>query len=372
MKFIWYPLILIMGLSSQLVAVELDLSSSRLTFSGGVGQLTLSVSAPTALTAFGDDDQLVVQIFDEKFSLVGSFEDVPFELTHDKNGRVNFVLSGLTVFSIDQIGFNATRRGGQYVVRFSSNSILSDLSTPKGPSLPERILVAVDAGHGGRDPGAVRGEAKEKDLMRIVAEELEVALLSTGRYDVFLTRPGDDYVSLFERRTRALKQGADIFVSLHADAILEGQAQGLTVYTLRRLPRLTLTDRILSQSEIAEIFPAATELVQFHQAQLSLIEHGFVYTKPRSQALAEVMVRSFSTAMGETRDRPLLEADLAVLKNPVIPSILVELGFLSNTRDLANLQRADWRARAISGIILALDEWAENDPFLRTKSDTPQ
>ncbi len=234
--------------------------------------------------------------------------------------------------------------------------------TGRGRQLGDRPLVIVlDPGHGGFDPGAQNGGFSEAVLMLTFARELREKLVRAGPYEVILTRNADTFVPLPERVAIARRAGADAFLSLHADALVEGRATGATVYTLSAEGSDTASEVLAERLDRADLL-AGVDLSGAEDAvAVALMDLARTETTPRSEALADHMVRGLDAALGAMHKRPRLRADFSVLRAPDIPSVLVELGFLSSDDDLQNLLNPDWRDQAANGILAALEAWALDD-----------
>ncbi|WP_298917911.1 N-acetylmuramoyl-L-alanine amidase [uncultured Roseobacter sp.] len=233
------------------------------------------------------------------------------------------------------------------------------------PVADERFVVAIDPGHGGVDPGAEREEVAEKDLMLKIAFELREELLRSGQADVVLTREADTFVSLEGRVAIAHRAGADVFLSLHADALSQGGAQGATVYTLSDEASDTATAHLAARHNRADII-AGTDLTgSDDQIASVLLDLARQETEPRSAALAHQLAQGMADAGGPMNRRPLRKAGFSVLKSADIPSVLVEVGFLSSERDLTNLLDPVWRAGIVDGMVQAILTWRDADAAKR-------
>lgn len=224
-----------------------------------------------------------------------------------------------------------------------------------------RRMVVIDPGHGGVDPGAQREGIDEADLMLKFARELREQLVRTGRYDVILTREADDFVSLPMRVSIARAAGADAFLSLHADALAEGRATGTTIYTLSDDASDKASEKLAERQDRTDIVAGVDLTAQDDQIATVLMDLARRETDPRTDRLADALVVGLQSAIGKLHKRPRLEAGFSVLKAPDIPSVLIELGFMSSQSDLDRLQDAEWRSKAALGIIDALDRWALED-----------
>lgn len=223
------------------------------------------------------------------------------------------------------------------------------------------VVIALDPGHGGIDPGAERDGAVEADLMLGFARELRDTLMRAGNFEVVLTRDADVFVPLELRQSMARAKGADVFISLHADALAEGRASGATIYTLSDTASDAASEKLAERHDRGDLLAGLDLSAQDDVIAGVLMDMARIETAPRSDRLAEALVLGLDQTIGTLHKRPRLEASFSVLKAADIPSVLIELGFLSNTRDLENLQSPEWRAAAAEGIRDALRIWAAAD-----------
>ena len=228
-----------------------------------------------------------------------------------------------------------------------------------------KLLVMLDPGHGGIDPGAQADGADEADLVLQFAKEFREVLLRTGRYEVALTREEDVFVSLQGRVALAHEAGTDLFISLHADALAEGRAHGASVYTLAGKasdPASAALAALHDRGEVIAGFDLSNTDDQVAQVLLDLVRQD---SAPRSGSLAGHLVAGIRNALGHVHKRPLRQAEFGVLKSPHMPSVLVELGFLTSRQDLDNLRDPIWRAAMAAGLRDGIDAWAEEDAVLK-------
>jgi len=224
-----------------------------------------------------------------------------------------------------------------------------------------RITVVLDPGHGGVDPGAVRGEHTEADLVLTFARELQDALRRTDRVEVILTRDADVFVPLPTRVTLARAAEADLFISIHADALAEGRAQGATVYTLSDTASDAAAEALAEQHDRADLVQGidlhgADDVVAGVLMDLARLE-----TAPRSDALAAAMVEAIGGAGLRLHAQPQGEAGFTVLRAADIPSVLLEIGFMSDERDLANILDPVWRVGMQEALVEAILAWSDAD-----------
>lgn len=224
-----------------------------------------------------------------------------------------------------------------------------------------RLRVVIDPGHGGVDPGAERDGLREADLMLTFARELEEMLLRAGGFEVALTREADSFVSLDSRVRIAHEAGADVFLSLHADALGEGRASGATVYTLAEEATDAAAAALAARHDRDDLLAGVDLRGQDDAVARALMGLARTATTPRSDALADTLVETIRASTGNMHPRPRQAAAFSVLKAPDIPSVLVELGFLSDAQDRANLTDPQWRSRMARGILEGLRRWSDAD-----------
>lgn len=223
------------------------------------------------------------------------------------------------------------------------------------------LRVMLDPGHGGIDPGAETDAIDEKTLMLTFARELREILLRSGGYEVVLTRVDDQFVSLERRIALAHRAGADLFISLHADSLSEGRAHGAVVYTLSNDASDVASAKLAERHDRGDLISGVDLNGADDQITDVLLDMARQETMPRTSALAKAIANGLAQQGGPMNGKPLRTASFSVLKAADIPSVLVELGFLSSPRDLKNLNDPDWRARMALGIHRGLEDWRQQD-----------
>lgn len=197
----------------------------------------------------------------------------------------------------------------------------------------EKILVAIDAGHGGVDPGAIGvSGVYEKDIVLNAARILKSELERTGRYRVLLTRDRDIFLRLRERIAIARQAGADLFLSLHADSIPNRNLRGASVYTLSEKASDKEAGLLAENENKSDIIAGMDFGTETPEVTSILIDLAQRETMNHSARLAGIIVREMRGKVRLLR-KPHRFAGFAVLKAPDIPSVLVELGFMSNNDD---------------------------------------
>jgi N-acetylmuramoyl-L-alanine amidase len=236
------------------------------------------------------------------------------------------------------------------------------LPRPKPAHLgqPDTLLVMIDAGHGGIDPGAIRGGIQEKTIALAFAEELAHALDKSGRYRVAMTRTDDVFLSLRERVRLAEAAGADIFLSLHANTVESGDASGAAVHTLSDNASDQEAQDLAELENRADILAGVNLAGESDDVARILIDLSQRQTNHASDKLAKAMLTGLAPRIEVLKSRPHRSAGFRVLRSPTIPSLLLELGFMSDDEDLANMLNLTWRRRAAMGVVDALDQWRED------------
>ncbi|MEP2891109.1 N-acetylmuramoyl-L-alanine amidase [Tateyamaria sp.] len=229
------------------------------------------------------------------------------------------------------------------------------------PPQDDTFVVVLDPGHGGVDPGAVRDSTTEKELMLGIGLALRDVLRRAGGVEVVMTRDTDVFVSLTGRVALAHQAGADAFVSLHADALRSGQARGATFYTLSDEASDAASAQLAEQHDRSDIIAGVDLSGTDDQVASVLMDLARVETMPRTHMLSSALIATVGASGSPLNKRPRREASFSVLKSADIPSVLVEVGFLSDARDLANLRDPVWRAAMVQALADGILAWRDAD-----------
>lgn len=225
----------------------------------------------------------------------------------------------------------------------------------------DTFVIVIDPGHGGIDPGAENGGVNEKALMLTFAQELKDVLIRSADVEVVLTREDDSFVSLERRVAIAHQVGADLFLSLHADALSEGRANGATVYTLSDSASDKASAALAERHDRADILSGVDLTGSDDVVADVLMDLARQETGPRAEALARTLTSGIDDTGLPLNSRPLRRAGFSVLKSPDIPSVLLELGFLSSERDRTNISDPGWRAEMARAVRDAILQWQIED-----------
>ena len=246
--------------------------------------------------------------------------------------------------------------GRDYVLRLLLPDYGEEIDLPQiyGPSDEMLPLVVVDAGHGGRDPGAVGDGVLEKDLTLGLALALRDALVGQGGVRVALTRESDELLSLEERPAIAGRMEADMFISIHADSAGDiTEVSGASVYTLSREASSRAAARFAARENDADRLNGISVEGQSDDVTNILFELSQRRVQEESANLAGLFLREGDGRI-EFHSQPLRSANLVVLREPELPAILFEAGFITNAADAERLlsqegqsEFADVMARAI-------------------------
>ncbi len=229
---------------------------------------------------------------------------------------------------------------------------------PPSPRVPARHIVVIDPGHGGVDPGATGAHGTyEKDVTLAVARELRRQLEATGRHRAYLTRDGDEFVRLRDRIAKARARKAELFVSIHADSIGNTRTTGASIYTLSETASDSEAAALASRENRADIIAGVDLSHENPEVASILIDLAQRETMNLSAILAGLLVDELGRQIPLLPAKPHRFAGFAVLKAPDVPSVLIELGYLSNPEEERRLARPQGRARVAAGIVHAIDRY---------------
>ena len=347
--------------------------------------LTMSEAVPVRAYHLAEPMRIVIDLDAEVFpqGVADPLEELA--LIHDvqagrlSNTKVRLILTLARPAVIDALEIKAVPGGGTLTLRLTpvrADAFVAEALPP--PPAPraiahsprhtrDTVLIVLDAGHGGIDPGAVRAGIAEKDIALTFAHELAAALDADPRFEIVMTRIADVYLGLRARVDLARSAEADVFLSIHANTVTEGVAQGAALYTLSATASDEEAEALADRENAAELFPVAPRDADTAVATI-LLDLAQRETNARSTALALQMVRRLRETVGVIRSRPHRSAGFVVLKAPDVPSVLVELGFLSHPQDREKMQSAVWRAEAIAGLMTGLSAFVEEDTILSTRT----
>jgi N-acetylmuramoyl-L-alanine amidase len=242
----------------------------------------------------------------------------------------------------------------------SSSEEPSSVEPVTEPAVAEsRPLVVLDPGHGGVDNGAsAPSGVHEKDITLAFALQLRDLLVASGQFDVALTRDDDTYLTLNERVDLARQNKADLFISLHADTFQEADIRGASIYT-RDERASDILDKVLADGENRSDIVAGYVQPDVKPAVVDILV-DLMRRQVRQQAYlaAADIVKAMQPSV-TLRRFPVRQADFFVLQAPDIPSMLIELGFMSNAADIKNLENQSWRDNVVGAIAKGVEGYFE-------------
>ena len=240
-----------------------------------------------------------------------------------------------------------------------ANAAVAQPATGPAAAKPadSRPVVVIDAGHGGPDNGTQSNGEMEKNIVLTFALALRDRLEKAGKYRVVMTRTDDTFIPLDERVKIARKETASLFISIHADALpkREGDAQGASIYTLSEKASDAEAERLAEAENKADAIGGVTMSDEPVVADI-LIDLAQRETRTFSNRFAKTLMSEMKTRV-RMHKHPLKSAGFRVLKAPDVPSVLVELGYVSNKSDLQLLVSEAWRSKTVATMAQAIDNF---------------
>lgn len=234
---------------------------------------------------------------------------------------------------------------------------------PPKPEEDERPVIVIDPGHGGVDPGAIgRSGIYEKDLVLAYARELRRHIEASGRYRVHMTRDSDVFIRLRDRIAHAHQVGGDLFISVHANTHARNDLRGASVYTLSETASDAEAAALAAKENKADVIAGVDLSDQPEVVSKILIDLAQRETMNQSKIFANLLTKEMGST-GPLLRKPHRSAGFAVLKSPTVPSVLVELGYLSNRSEEGLLRSEGHRRKIVDSVLRAVDgyfEWQQN------------
>lgn len=218
--------------------------------------------------------------------------------------------------------------------------------------------IIIDAGHGGKDPGTIglRG-TKEKIITLTYAKSLKEALDKTGKYKVYLTRNQDFFIELRERVSIARRYKGDLFISIHADSALNKKARGLSIYTLSQKASDTRTAKLAQKENKADIIGGLNLYGEYQDTINTLVDISRRQAMNDSKIFARILEKQLLNRNVQPLGTMIKHANFAVLTSADMPSILLELGFLSNKTDERMIRSFGYKTKIVNSIVSAVNEY---------------
>ncbi|HRF10498.1 MAG TPA: N-acetylmuramoyl-L-alanine amidase [Xanthobacteraceae bacterium] len=246
---------------------------------------------------------------------------------------------------------------------FLKQAIIPEKPQPKAqvqqPPADLRPLIVIDPGHGGPDTGAIAKTGdEEKEVVLQVAKQLRAELLKTNRYRVIMTRDDDTFVPLDERVSIARTNAAALFISVHADSLSKGtgEASGATVYTVSERASDKEAQSLADKENRADILAGYNLASQPDDVANILFNLAQRDTMNASAMFARTLVGTLKKS-ARLHKSPLKSAGFVVLRSPEVPSVLLELGYLSSPADLKQMTSEAWREKVSRSVVEAIDKF---------------
>jgi N-acetylmuramoyl-L-alanine amidase len=237
-------------------------------------------------------------------------------------------------------------------------AVVAPASQAPAAAPDSRPLIVIDPGHGGLDNGTQSGGEMEKSLVLSFGLALRDRIEKSGKYRVVMTRTDDTFVPLNDRVKIARARSAALFVSIHADALpkREGDAQGATIYTLSDKASDAEAERLAEAENRADAIGGVNLTDEPTEVADILIDLAQRETRTFSNRFARLLMNEMKTTV-RMHKHPLKSAGFRVLKAPDVPSVLVELGYVSNKGDLDHLVSENWRNKTVGSMTQAIDDF---------------
>lgn len=367
-------------------------SAARVVLSGDTTRLAFSISAPVEARAFvlADPARVIVDLPETAFVIEppaaggnsrGLIKSYRFGLLAAEKSRIVIDLSGpaqivraasepgpdgatrllIDLAPTDVVSFAAAAAASRTLANsqpeVSSKSSASGKALTPGAPRADRPLIVIDPGHGGVDSGAqLPGRPPEKEVVFEFALALARQLESGGRYSTLLTRNEDVFVSLGERVRIARTAGAQLFLSIHADTLSETSVSGATVYTVSDRASDVHAARLAEKENLADKTAGVETAEEASDISDILFDLTRRETRAYSHVFARTLVSIWKDAAGLNKN-PQRSAGFKVLQAPDVPSVLLELGYLSSEKDAALLTTPQWREKTASAVARSVDRF---------------
>jgi len=329
-------------------------------------RLVFDLSGPVehSLLELSSPDRIVVDVQNAKLTIPSGLDlsDTPIERIRTgvrNNTDTRVVLDLRAKVKPRSFALKATEgKDDRLVIDLYDPAAPSKVAAQKPDDKAQRdIIVAIDAGHGGEDPGALGpSRIQEKKVVLAIASELRDLFAKAKGYHPVMIRTGDYYVSLSGRRKLAREAQADVLISIHADAFTNPQANGASVYALSLRGASSTAARYLAQRENdADLVGGVTLSDKDDVLASVLTDLSMTSTLDRSLQMGSAVLKEVG-GVARLHKSQVEQAAFAVLKSPDIPSILVETGFISNPTEARRLNNADYRRRMARAIFTGVND----------------
>lgn len=237
------------------------------------------------------------------------------------------------------------------------SAVAAATPAPAKPSGEARRTIVIDPGHGGIDPGTLVASIAEKSVVLNFGQALKEQLEASGRYRVVMTRDDDRFVSLSDRVRIGQDEKADLFISIHADSLTQAQdVRGATVYTRSERATDAEAARLAAKENQADAVAGLETSEEVQDVAGILVDLARRETRTFSGVFARNLVDKMGASV-RMHKIPLRSARFWVLSAPDVPSVLIELGYMSSPKDAELLTSPEWRGKAVTAVGAAVDEY---------------
>ena len=366
--------------SAAAAGATVDVTAVHLTSQGPRTELVLSLSAPTQHTLFtlSQPNRIVIDVDDADLraalpagaGAVASLRSAPHDgslrLVLDLNTRAmpqSFFRQGA---SGPELVVDLTTPGAAPAIAAAPQAASAPVAMPTAPVAPKHgrdIVVAIDAGHGGKDPGAHGPKgAYEKNVTLAIAKRLAALIDQQPGMKAVLTRDSDVYVPLMDRFIRAQHANADLFVSIHCDASRDRSADGATVYVLSEHGATTEHAKFLEREENDPVLVGGVHLAGLSpQVKSVVVDMSQSAVMGMSFDVGASVAKQLS-AIGAMHRNAVQQAGFLVLKAPDVPSMLIETNYITNPHTAKLLMSADYQQQLAGAIFTGVDNYFSHYP----------
>ena len=375
-------------------AKSVTVLSTRITANGQTTRFEADLSSAVGFsaTAVNSPYRVIIDIADASFDLpngagrkaTGLISSFRYGLVEERKSRIVLDLTGpvligkstvipakgkkpahmlVELLSTTPENFKVTYDQEHGIIQSNPASEQTAAITPAAAPPPAVLTtsdiktIVIDPGHGGIDPGAISHKhTKEKNVVLAYALALRDALLKAGKYKVILTRSDDTFISLPDRVNIARENKADLFIAIHADTVDDNGVRGTTLYTVSDKATDNVAEALAQKENRADVIAGidlgnqskAVSDILINLAQRESKNQAMYFSKKAVAALLPV---------AEFTGKPVRSAAFVVLKAPDVPSVLVELGYLSNPKDEVQLTSPDWQSNMAEAMAKAVDDY---------------
>lgn len=293
-----------------------------------------------------------------------------------ESARIEKTKDGLERLALEIVPADGQNKGSRKTLKVAPSGLGASGLQPPLPKPAEsprqraarafKPVIVIDPGHGGMDSGAQKNNTVEKSVVLAFSHVLREKLESTGRYKVMMTRDKDIFIELDERLAYAERNSANLFIAVHAD-YAGTRARGATIFSLRdgvakdlqRSSHDHAGEKILSASEIKIAKASSADAGAVTDILAELAERDREMTHERTNVFAKAVIANMSEST-VMRNEPDQQAAFRVLKTAQFPSVLIELGYVSNREDADNLRSDEWRDKVADSIAAAVENYFVN------------